>query len=102
MKIIVLPAISSHHSFIYASYLRNRWFDKANKTTLKRSTWCALHHDRLERLLTANKVLVACPSDDQDTILGYGLIDADGPFTYVKLPFRGFNPSIVHLIQEKL
>jgi len=100
VNFVVRKAVEADHAFIYATYLRNRYFDKANKTTLKRSTWSALQHKRLEGILadSSSPVLVACLSDDDDTILGYVLQDAERPYIYVKLAFRGVNPSVADML----
>lgn len=93
MKVVLRPHCKEDEPFIFATYLRNRWFDRNNKTTLKRSTWSAMQHRRLEDRLGKNMVLVACLDEDNDTILGYAFRDDDGPYCYVKLSFRseGFN-----------
>ena len=91
MKIILRPAVSTDHAFVYATYIRGKWFDRDNKTTLKRSTWSALQHQRLEMVLTGSQaipVTVACLDEDPDTILGYGFQDGEEYYTYVKLAFR--------------
>lgn len=88
MRIKVRQAVPDDHAFIYATYLRNKWFDKDQKTTLKRSTWSKLQHTRLERILSDETVLIACLSDDPDLIVGYVFMDGVRPFTYVKLDWR--------------
>ena len=88
MKIQIRTAVQSDHSFIYATYLRNKWFDKINKTTLKRSTWSNLQHKRIEDILLSKVVLIACLAEDPDVILGYSFIDGSNPYTYVKLDWR--------------
>jgi hypothetical protein len=86
MRIVIRNSKPSDYAFMFATYLRNRYFDKNNKTTLKRSTWSDLHHKRLESILP--KALVACLSEDEDTILGYSFIDGKEPWVYVKLAWR--------------
>lgn len=98
MKIVVRPLTQSDEAFVYATYLRNRWFDTSNKTTLKRSTWCQLQHKRLETIMANDVVLVACLSDDTDTIIGYVLRDGLEPWAYIKLAWR--SPGLA--IKEKL
>lgn len=88
MRIVIRPVEITDHNFVFSTYLLNRFFEKTNNTTLKRSTWCALHHRRLEALLDRGEVLIACLDEDPDTILGYGLQDHDRQFTYVKLAYR--------------
>ena len=89
MRIKVRPALPTDYPFIFATYIRNRWFSKDNKTTLKRSTWSAMQHRRLEAIFEAKQpVYVACLDEDDDTILGYSLKDGKGVFVYVKLAFR--------------
>src|ERR1700678_1249437 len=98
MKITIRKALPTDHPFIFATYLRNRWFDKGQKTTLKRSTWSSLQHRRIEQVLTLGSVYVACLAEDPDTILGYSFIDSGVPFAYVKLDWR--SPGLA--IAEKL
>lgn len=85
MKITIREAVPSDHAFIFATYLRNRWFDKNNTTTLKRSTWSSLQHKRIEDMLAVGGVLVACLSEDEDVIVGYMLPEG---FVYVKQDWR--------------
>lgn len=98
MKIVIRQVAPSDHSFIFATYLRNRWFDKANNTILKRATWSTLQHKRIEKILEEGKVLVACLSEDPDTITGYTLRDGDNLYTYIKLRWR--SPGLA--IEDKL
>ena len=102
MRIIVRTLLPSDHNFIFATYLRNRYFDKANKTTLKRSTWSAMQHKRLEAIMTNDKVFVACLDEDQDTILGYSLMDGLEPYTYVKLAWRSTGLNIANTLLKEL
>jgi hypothetical protein len=88
MKIKLRPAVGTDHAFIYATYIRNRWFDKENKTTLKRSTWSSLQHQRLETILSNGLVIVACLDEDEDCILGYVFMDQGKPYSYIKLDWR--------------
>ena len=99
MRIVIRPATESDHNFIYATYIRNRWFDKGNVTTLKRSTWSAMQHKRLEGILTGT--LIACLDEDPDTIVGYALWDGRTPYSYIKRDWRQVNPPIKdQLIKE--
>lgn len=98
MKILIRQFRQDDENFIYATYLRHNWFSKTNTTTLKRKTWSSLHHNRIEQIMARQAVLVACLSEDQDTILGYAFKDGSAPFVYVKLPFR--NESFK--VREKL
>lgn len=100
MKIILRTSTHSDHPFIFASFLRNRWFDKSNKTTLKRSTWSALHHNRLESLL--HTAVVACLDDDVDHIVGYGLLYDQKPYVYVKLRWRSPSLGVKEMLERKL
>lgn len=102
MKILVRPQLLSDHPFIFATYIRNKWFSKENKTTLKRSTWSALQHKRVEDILAKEKVLVACLDEDNDTILGYTFPDNKKPFTYVKHPFRSPGLKVQELLLKEL
>lgn len=102
MKVIIRPAVEADHAFIYATYIRNRYFNRDNNTTLKRSTWSALQHKRLEHILASKPVLVACLSNDPDTILGYAFMDGDNPFSYVKLAFRQIDPSVSAILLKEI
>lgn len=98
MKILTRPIIDADHNFVYATYLRNRWFDKNNLTTLRRKTWSVLQHKRLEDIMRKKLVVIACLDEDPDVIVGYALRDQDKLYCYIKLSFR--NPNF-H-IEEKL
>lgn len=87
-QVIVRPAVTADHNFVYATYLRNRWFSDSNTTTLRKDTWMKLQHQRLEKIMATQRVLVACLSVDPDVILGYRLDDGSEPFTYIKRAFR--------------
>ncbi len=102
MKILIRKSVESDHPFIYATYIRNRWFDKSNKTTLKRATWSALTHKVLEDRLKGEPLLVACLDEDPDTILGYAFIDKDGPYSYVKLSFRAEGLKVKERLLKEL
>lgn len=101
MRIIVRPVTQSDHNFIFATYLRNRWFDKANTTTLKRSTWSSMQHKRLEGILALEHCLVACIDEDPDTIVGYILLDGKEPWSYVKLDWRRMAPPVKDLLEAE-
>ena len=47
-----------------------------------------MQHKRLEKLFKEEVVLVACLSEDHDTILGYALFEGDEPYIYIKLDWR--------------
>lgn len=103
MRIVIRPVTDSDHNFIYATYIRNRWFDKGNVTTLKRSTWSAMQHKRLEGLLgTQGSCVIACLDEDSDTIVGYSFWDGRTPFTYIKLSWRQLNPSVKEQLLKEL
>ena len=102
MKIVIRKVVEDDHAFIYSTYLKNRWYDKANKTTLKHSTWCHLQHNRLEEILTKGHVHVACLDEEPSTIVGYGFIDGKSPFTYVKLDWRKASLGISDRILKEL
>lgn len=78
----------SDHPFLFSSYLNNNWYDKTQSTTLKKHTWMALQHKRLEKVLTSGVVKIACLGDEPDIIIGYAFPDGDKPFTYIKLGWR--------------
>jgi hypothetical protein len=102
VKIHIRPAVQDDHAFIFATYLRNRWFDKSNATTLRRSTWSILTHNRLEKLLEEGKdIFVACLSEDPSTILGYVLKYETKPYIYIKQSWRSEGLGIrERLLQE--
>lgn len=101
MKIELRPLRDSDHNFIYATYIRNRFFDKNNHTTLKRATWSSLQHKRLEGILERNKgILVACLENDQDVILGYSLPEED--YVYIKLAWRSEDLKLKERLQGKV
>jgi DNA polymerase elongation subunit (family B) len=106
MKIQIRPIVESDHAFIFATYLRNKWFDKGNKTTLKRSTWSKLQHKRIEDLMHSesakNNFLVACLEEDPDVILGYAFTDGQTPFVYVKLPWRSEELGIASKLLKEI
>ncbi len=101
MKIKIRPAVSSDHNFIYATYLRNEWFNKSNATTLKRATWSALHHKKLEEILKG-LVLIACLDESPDTILGYSFSNGSKPYCYVKLAWRSEGLIVKDRLLEEL
>lgn len=100
MKIILRTAYPPDYPFVFATYLRNRWFDKKNTTTLRRSTWSQLQHKRLERILESEKVLIACLDEDTDVIVGYSFKDGQTVFSYVKLPFRAPGLKIAEMLSK--
>ena len=104
MKIVIRALREDDYPFIYATYLRNRWFDKSNKTTLKRSTWSQLQHDRLTNMMTHLPGLfkVACLSEDEDTILGYAMDEDNTPYVYLKLAWRKSELSIKEKLLKEL
>ena len=88
MKIVLRQAVETDHAFIYATYIRRRWFSEDNTTTLKRSTWSQLQHNRIEKILANQGAVVACLAEDPDVIVGYALDDSGKPWAYVKLAWR--------------
>jgi hypothetical protein len=102
MKVLFRQATTDDHAFIFATYLRNRWFDKSNKTTLKRSTWSELHHKRIEKILDTKQVVVACLQEDPTTILGYSFIDGNDPLVYVKLAWRASELNLKEKLLKEL
>lgn len=102
MRIIIRKLLPSDHNFIFATYLRNRYFDKDNKTTLKRSTWSAMQHKRLETIMAIDSVYVACLDEDKDLILGYSLMDGHAPYTYIKLAWRSPGLNIANKLLKEL
>jgi hypothetical protein len=102
LKVLLRNMQEGDQNFVFATYLRNRWFDKTNKTTLKRSTWSAIQHKRLEKVFASKRVVMACLDEDSDTLLGYGFVDQDGPYIYVKLPYRAGGLGIKDRITKEL
>lgn len=102
MKIVTRKAIPSDHPFIYATYIRNRWFDKANKTSLPRSVWSTLQHKRLEVALATQPVTVACLDEDPDVLVGYGFKDSGVLYIYVKLDFRSLGLGVRELLMKEV
>lgn len=94
---------SDDEPFLFATYLKNNWYDKTNSTTLKKATWMSLQHKRLEKVLQNQKVKVACLKSDPDVIIGYAFEDAGKPFVYIKLAWRGLTdlkPKLIESIGE--
>jgi hypothetical protein len=100
MKIVYRQSKPEDYSFIYATYLRNNWFARENNSTLKRATWSALQHKRLEGFIT--KVLVACVDEDQDEILGYALMDGSTPYVYLKLAYRSEGLNLKDILTRRI
>ena len=102
MKVLIRFLTEGDEAFIYSTYLRNRYFDKNNKTTLKRSTWSSLQHKRLEGILGKDLVLIACLESDPDIIVGYAFMDGSEPWSYVKKDWREYNPPIKDKLLKEL
>jgi len=102
MKILLRPINQNDHNFVFATYLRNRYFDKNNLTTLKRKTWSALQHKRLEDIFAKELVIIACLDEDPDFILGYSFIDKDKPYTYIKLSYRSEGLKLKEMLEKEL
>lgn len=100
MRIIIRPSTLSDHNFIFATYLRNRWFSKTLKTTLSREVWSAMQHRRLESIIPT--ALIACLDQDTETIVGYALMDGAEPFTYIKKDWRQLNPPVHDQLLKEL
>lgn len=94
--------VESDHPFLYATYLKNNWYDKTNTTTLKKATWMGLQHSRLEKVLNNQKVKIACLEEDPDIILGYGFQDGAAPFVYVKLAWRQNKLNLKELLLNSI
>lgn len=98
---ITLRAATEHdHAFIYATYLRNRWFSTENTTTLRKETWMKVQHQRLEQILASQPAYVAGLEGDDDVILAYAFQDGSEPWTYEKLSFR--NRGLKQMLLEAL
>jgi len=90
-------------AFIYDAYMRNNWYLKENSTTLKKATWMGLQRKRLDKILETQKVQVACLSQDEDIIVGFGFKDGEEKdFVYVKLAWRNSPQKIEELLLNKL
>jgi hypothetical protein len=100
VRLVIRPMVQGDWPFVFATYLRSNWFSKGNRTTLKRSTWSKLHHNRLEGLIGQPGAYTACLDDDQDLILGYGFMDGELPYVYVKLAFRGPGLKVHELLHK--
>ena len=90
------------HPFLFSTYLKNYWYSKTQGTTLKKHTWMALQHKRLEKVLETQKVKVACLSESPDVILGYAFQDGEKPFSYLKLAWRDPKLSISEKLLKSL
>lgn len=73
-------------NFIYATYLKNNWYNKDNDTTLKKDSWMRLQHSRLEGLFNKSPevIKIVCLDMDSNTILGYKVES----FTYIRPQWR--------------
>jgi len=101
-SILIRSAVPDDHNFLFATYLNNNWYDKTQTTTLKKSTWMALQHRRLEKVFFDADVKVACLSDDPDIIVGYSFNDGSRPFIYIKLAWRSPDLNIAKLLLDSL
>ena len=101
-QIQIRDAEPSDHAFLFATYLKNNWYDQTQSTTLKKHTWMALQHRRLEKVLNTKPVKIACLSEDPEVILGYAFKDGDKPFSYVKLAWRSTVLRIAETLIESL
>src|SRR5437870_5708819 len=93
-SVVVRPGRPEDLSFLFGSWLNSHWNNSSFTRRMAKSTYYSMHHRIVELLLGRGaKVLVACPSEDPDTILGW-LCTEDGPagpiihYTYVRLNFR--------------
>jgi hypothetical protein len=85
---IVRPIKPEDHAFIYATWLRQLWFDKNNATLLPKATFMRLKHNEIEGMLRKGTGLVGkivCSNEDPDLIYGYRV----GSYSYFKKAFRG-------------
>jgi len=96
MKLLLRNCVPNDYAFIFATYLRNRWYDKTNKTTLKRATWSKLQHNRLEKVLRAGNVVVLSTTHDKDLIIGYKLPEG---WSYIKRGFRASELGAAALLE---
>lgn len=96
-QLLTRPAAPSDHNFVYATYLRNRWYDTLNTTTLQKDTWMRIQHGRLEKMLASQPVLVVCLSEDPEVILGYKLLDGSEVWSYVKKDWR--IPEVLKMLE---
>lgn len=76
-------------AFLFATYLRNHWFSKDNKTTLAKETFMRIYHKRMEDLMKTVPIKVLCLTEDPTVILGYSIEEKqDKKFVYLKKAFR--------------
>src|ERR1700690_683206 len=75
--------------FLFATYLKHNWYSKENSTTLKKETWLSFHRNRLNDIIRQNHAIkMVCLAEDPESNVGYGFIDDDKPFIYIKLAWR--------------
>jgi hypothetical protein len=99
-QLIIRPATPTDHAFIFATYLRNRWFSPDNTTTLQKNTWMKVMHKRLEKILAEQNVLIAGLAGDLDTVLGYRFKDGSQDWLYVKAAWRDPKFNIKKSLEE--
>jgi hypothetical protein len=87
-KVIVRPAVDTDYPFIFATWLRQLYYSKDNKSTLPKETFMRLHHNRIEGILATTPVKVACLESDPDIILAYRVACDPAPWYYAKKSFR--------------
>jgi hypothetical protein len=88
--------------FIYSSYPKGVYHGAYIPINPKddykvKSSWFKAFYDKVKHQLAHSTVLIACMSDDPNTILGYAILTGDKLiFTYVKELFR--NQGIATLL----
>ncbi len=91
IDVVLRPATADDVSFIFATWLNNFKNSSYHAKRIRKDVFYREHHKVIEDLLPNCSVLVATPSDDSNTILGYIVAEpADNivHFTYVKAAFR--------------
>ena len=101
-EIVIRNMQPGDEPFLFATYLKNNWYDKTNTSTLKPATWMALQRKRLENVLKVQPVKIACLSHDEDIILGYGFFDIDKHFIYIKQAWRDPRFAIKDMLDKEI
>ena len=89
--ILIRPYRGSDHDFICSSYLNSTYFNSIDKSTrqVKKHDHDLAMDRKINSLIGESVVLVACPEDDPELIVGY-LIGVHNVlhYIYVKKDFR--------------
>lgn len=102
MIIILRSPKADDEPLIYATWTKNRWYSEARQLQPQPSKkeWFQQKIAEIKHFLELGHVLVACPQDDPDLIVGYAAYQAGKPvWTYVKPNYR--KQGIATLLQKK-